>query len=336
VSGHRKLPLYLNLLGLSICLLVATDLLSAYTTTFNTYALGSWLDLGWQASAVATVLAVVCAGRTLPERSPELDDSDTVDGGSETTNALPVDRDAFGLAPLIAGAAGAFLVVISQASSDGASRTALVLAALTVGAVFLRLQLSIADQRAVSRRLDKALREQKQLAITDMLTDLYNRRFVEEVLRLTASRSDRENETLCVMILDLDRFKKVNDTYGHQAGDVVLAEVAARLRRTVRVADVVGRWGGEEFLVVFPVTDLAAALLVSDRIRRAVSAETIRLVDGTRITVTASVGVAEMVAGAGDVDTLLWQADQALYAAKEAGRDRVFAWDAQGRLVAYV
>lgn len=325
VSGHRRLPLPLTLLGLGCGLLVATDLVSAYTTTFQAYAAGSWLDLGWQASALLTVLVVVSIAVGAGGNGQPLDDPEQMYGG-----VLVLDRDVFGLTPLIAGVAGAFFVVVSRAPSGNGSQAALFLAAATVVVMFVRLLLSIVDQRAVSSRLDSSLREQKQLAITDVLTDLYNRRFIEEVLRLEASRAARDDSRLAAILLDVDGFKKVNDTHGHQAGDVVLAEVAARIRRARREADVVGRWGGEEFLVVLPGTDLSAAIAVSDRILRALSGETIRLVDGTRITVTASAGVAMFPRNGGDVDSLLWQADQALYAAKENGRNRAYAWDSSG------
>jgi|GEM_PF-4105786 len=327
MGGHRRLPLALTLLGASSLVLVATDLTSAYTTAFDAYTTGSWLELGWQGSGVLTVLAIIGAART-PDNvvtPPGVDPSDQVDGAE----ALILDRDALGLAPLLAGVAGAFFVVVAQATSGASATAALLLAAVTVVLVFVRLLLSIADQRAVSRRLDDSLREQKQLAITDMLTDLYNRRFIEEVLRLEASRAIREGRPLAVMLLDIDAFKRVNDTYGHQAGDHVLAEAAARIRRAMRNSDMIGRWGGEEFLAVFPNADVASAMRGTERIRQALSGETIRLIDGTRIRVTASAGIATL-SQTGDVDTLLWQVDQALYAAKGNGRDCAHAWNADG------
>ena len=120
-------------------------------------------------------------------------------------------------------------------------------------------------------------------------------------------------------MVDVDHFKAVNDTRGHEAGDLVLQAVANRLRAACRTEDLAGRWGGEEFLVIAPMTDLAGGARLGERIRSSVGAAVVSVADGADIDVTVSVGVA---AGEGGEDVLA-EADAALYAAKRAGRNRV-------------
>lgn len=155
----------------------------------------------------------------------------------------------------------------------------------------------------------------------DDLTGLYNRGFVLEVLEREAARCQRHGTELTIALADLDRFKRVNDAHGHQAGDRVLASCASLLREAVRATDVVGRYGGEEFIIVMPDTALDAGRAVAERIRQAVAAETVA-VGSLELTVTISCGVAAS-RPPHEVDALLARADHALYEAKRAGRDRV-------------
>jgi len=157
-------------------------------------------------------------------------------------------------------------------------------------------------------------------AATDALTGLPNARAVQDTLRRMIAQAGRTMTPVAAVLLDLDHFKLVNDTYGHGKGDEVLAVVGDVLANTVRTSDFVGRSGGEEFLMLLPATDRDGALKVAESVRAAIARITVPLVERP---ITASLGVAVMPQDAGDAETLVRMADRALYAAKAAGRDRV-------------
>jgi len=143
-------------------------------------------------------------------------------------------------------------------------------------------------------------------------------------------RVNQDVTSAAVLLFDVDHFKRVNDTHGHDAGDDVLRELAARTIKSVRSVDLAVRWGGEEFLVVMPETDLANAAAVAERLRAAVAKDsfTVRS-SGEKLAVTISVGVAAAIAVGDDRHRLLKRADDALYNAKSAGRNRVVARSAE-------
>ena len=161
--------------------------------------------------------------------------------------------------------------------------------------------------------------ELRNLAVTDTLTGVWNRRHGTELL--TADLSDRRpDQALSLLMLDIDHFKTINDTFGHQAGDHVLIEVASRLRRSLRGNDMVARWGGEEFVVLLRDCVLSDALRLAEDIRAAIA----EVPFGTMGSITASFGVAEVRDGE-DLTTWVGRADQALYRAKRSGRNEVVA-----------
>jgi diguanylate cyclase (GGDEF)-like protein len=159
---------------------------------------------------------------------------------------------------------------------------------------------------------------------TDGLTGVYNRRHLEELLHSLADSVWGTDHETAVLLLDLDHFKRVNDTAGHAGGDAVLREFARRLQGVVRSSDVAGRWGGEEFLVVLPRTDLLTAVALGEEIRRAIAGQPVEL-EGSSMPVTVSVGCAAGLNGA--PEDLMSRADIALYQAKAGGRNRVVAAD---------
>ncbi len=165
-----------------------------------------------------------------------------------------------------------------------------------------------------------------ELAVVDALTGLNNRRFLETHLASALDQAAHKGRPLSLMILDIDHFKSVNDTYGHDAGDEVLRIFARRIKRVLRSADLVCRLGGEEFVVVMPETPLAVAERVAERVRSAVEKDRFPIdAKATRtIPVTTSIGLAERGADA-NADALMRRADKALYASKSSGRNRVTA-----------
>ena len=171
--------------------------------------------------------------------------------------------------------------------------------------------------------LELANKRLRKLSITDGLTGLYNHRHVHELLRDEWERTLRSGEPLAVAMLDLDRFKQVNDTYGHPTGDVVLYETARILQSAAREIDMVGRYGGEEFIVILPNTDEAAAAQFAERVRQEV-AEYLFRDEANELRMTTSSGVASSSGpGIDQCEALLKLADEALYAAKQGGRNRV-------------
>src|SRR5712691_1038556 len=166
-------------------------------------------------------------------------------------------------------------------------------------------------------------REQLRIQAThDALTGLLNRRAILETLDKELARSARECTPISVIMADLDHFKRVNDTYGHLAGDAVLREAAQRIQASMRVYDAVGRYGGEEFLVVSPGSGLPQAAEQAERLRRRISEKAVRVPD-CAIPVTMSLGVVAATAEVRQPGDLLRLADDALYEAKHNGRDRV-------------
>lgn len=163
-----------------------------------------------------------------------------------------------------------------------------------------------------------------EMAREDGLTRLANRRHLMDVLKHEVMRSSRYGSALSALILDLDKFKRFNDSYGHLKGDDLLRGFSALIKQNIRATDLAGRYGGEEFTVVLPNTPLAGASIVAERIRQATERFTIALDDGARAGTTVSIGAAEFVSGQSE-EQLLASADAALYRAKEGGRNRV-AW----------
>jgi diguanylate cyclase (GGDEF)-like protein/PAS domain S-box-containing protein len=171
----------------------------------------------------------------------------------------------------------------------------------------------------------EASEERRRAAYCDHLTGLSNRRAFFEAAELELGRSRHAPRATSLVVIDADRFKAVNDSHGHAAGDAVLRHLAIALRSTFREVDVVARLGGEEFAVLLPSTGLAGAAAVAERLRQQVAAQCVT-VEGEPIRYTISLGVAEMDDGVAGLDALLRRADQALYAAKARGRNRVVRW----------
>lgn len=164
-----------------------------------------------------------------------------------------------------------------------------------------------------------------QMALLDQLTGLNNRRYLETHLPAMMMQAKSQNRSLCLMILDIDHFKSVNDTHGHDAGDDVLRGFAERVKRVIRTSDLMCRLGGEEFVVIMPDTTLDVAAQIAERVRGSVQAADFHLREGTKsVPVTVSIGLAQERDNP-DPDQLVRRADQALYRSKNEGRNRVTA-----------
>jgi diguanylate cyclase (GGDEF)-like protein len=197
--------------------------------------------------------------------------------------------------------------------------------------VRLRAGTRLVDLQAQLLKAREDLREQ---ATRDSLTHLWNRRSILSELDRELSRSEREASPMGVVIADLDHFKNINDTYGHQAGDEVLREAARRMQSSIRPYDSIGRYGGEEFLILFPGCGQEESFAQADRLRKQL-AQTEMLVNDTKLRVTASFGVVSALPSqVWTQESLIRKSDEALYVAKKSGRNRVHIYSEQAELAA--
>jgi two-component system cell cycle response regulator len=181
-------------------------------------------------------------------------------------------------------------------------------------------------KKRYTERLRDNVQQSIEMAITDGLTGLYNRRYMESHLGALVEQASARGKPLTALVLDIDYFKSVNDTHGHDAGDDVLREFAMRIKKSIRGIDLACRLGGEEFVIIMPETDMAVATIVAERLRRRIASEPFPIVHGSQaIDVTISIGIATLDGAEDTAATILKRADQALYRAKRDGRNRVVA-----------
>ncbi|MFP5409467.1 MAG: GGDEF domain-containing protein [Gammaproteobacteria bacterium] len=190
--------------------------------------------------------------------------------------------------------------------------------------VMAQLEASKAQAERAAAQLKQANANLEVLAATDPLTGLNNRRHFMARSRAETSKSARTGEPIAILAIDIDHFKRINDRFGHAAGDEVLRAIAQNVSAQLRPTDLIGRWGGEEFMVLLPATGTAQAHNIAERIRLGVEALRVES-GGTEISVTLSIGVAEYPTDGSGLDTVFNRADERLYDAKHAGRNRVVA-----------
>jgi diguanylate cyclase (GGDEF)-like protein len=180
--------------------------------------------------------------------------------------------------------------------------------------------------QVVTEELEQTNRELTQLSLTDHLTQIHNRVKLDAVMAEEMARATRYQYTFSVILLDIDHFKHVNDTHGHIVGDAVLVRLACILKKHIRENDTLGRWGGEEFLLILPHTDLDRACALAEKLRQTIEAEVFP-VAGYK---TCSFGITSCYPG-DNMTRLLARADHALYEAKNLGRNRVQVQEPSGR-----
>jgi two-component system cell cycle response regulator len=179
-------------------------------------------------------------------------------------------------------------------------------------------------KKRYTERLRDNVQMSIEMAITDALTGLYNRRYMETHLAALVEQAANRGKPITVMVLDIDYFKSINDGHGHDAGDDVLREFALRVRRSIRNIDLACRYGGEEFVIVMPETDMGVATVVAERLRRRIATEPFSIQQGAgSLPVTISIGIAALSEPTDTAAVILKRADQALYRAKRDGRNRV-------------
>lgn len=170
-------------------------------------------------------------------------------------------------------------------------------------------------------KITNAQEKLAELAHYDALTKLVNRRYATELIAQQLKQARRTQQATSIAVIDIDHFKQINDRHGHDCGDDVLRKVSGLLRRSVREQDIVARWGGEEFLIVLPATDLTGAHIIAESVRHQISISPVTC-DDKIISVTASIGIAEIGIGESFRDSFV-RADKSLYLAKQSGRNRV-------------
>ncbi len=215
------------------------------------------------------------------------------------------------------------VIELDQPHKDGhlvATEVALTLHGQGSLSVALGVSRDITERKRAEEALRLRFQSLEQLASTDLLTGAWNRRHFEEAVAGEMHRARRYGHPVALLMLDIDHFKQINDTHGHQEGDRVLREMADRVRSVIRLSDSLTRWGGEEFIVLMPDTGLSSASTLAERIRESLGGQ---LFEGVG-RVTVSIGVAEYLPAASR-EAWLERADQAMYRAKGAGRNRVMA-----------
>ncbi len=193
--------------------------------------------------------------------------------------------------------------------------------------IFVSQQKNIHDKIKQFDQLTQRITQLEEVCTVDPLTNLYNRRYLEERIEKEISRSHRRGFPISCLMIDVDNFKSINDTYGHQTGDIVLMKIALILMDSCRTADVICRYGGEEFTVVLPETDTTGALMTAERIREKVENEVFSI-NGVDFSISVSIGVSSKTANQPiNKQILIELADKSLYKAKRSGKNRVMIYE---------
>jgi diguanylate cyclase len=184
----------------------------------------------------------------------------------------------------------------------------------------------VTDASLYQSKLQETTEKLRELSNRDGLTRLFNRRYIEESLSSEFQRARRYEHNLSVILTDIDFFKKVNDVHGHLAGDEVLRVISQRLTQGIRASDILGRYGGEEFLIILPETDIAGAKILAERLREAIQSEPVEA-DGKALDISISLGITQIRDKTAAYEQLIAEADVGLYQSKENGRNCTTVFD---------
>jgi len=328
----KRLRMAIRILSAALAILAISDSYATYTVLQNTYTSGL-MDLGWAIGCFGIALSIQAmrwlSGRKAADETPPQEPSSFA--------TAPIWRSLLPYA-LVPALIGLVLYVWKRDQADplavGTYMCGLVLLVL----IFVKQFVSVREIHLLNRglrstqhilhekntALEQANARLDALATTDVLTNLPNHRGLQTLLEQECERARRFGRPLSLLFLDGDRFKQINDTYGHAAGDTVLRELGERARSVLRAGDTVGRFGGEEFLMLLPETGAQEAQVVAERLRSAVAACSLaaREVEGG-IAVTVSIGLGSYPTDGATASEILEQADQAMYWAKRLGRNQV-------------
>ncbi|MBV9281290.1 MAG: diguanylate cyclase [Chloroflexi bacterium] len=341
LSAHARDPVMrstIRVLSAGLAMIVVTDSIFDYQTLHGTYATGGLVDVGWPLGYMLIALGALAARLSMAEEGQSSAEAEAF-AEEASQPRLWHTLAPYGLVPAVA----ALMVYAGHVRGDekvepgvfvgGAVLIALVLvrqllvilenrqlyrAAVANAA---RLQAAEAELRANNRALAEANTRLESLATTDPLTNLPNHRAVVAAIDHELERAHRYNRSFALLFIDIDHFKSLNDGCGHSAGDAALREFAAVVQSALRGSDVLGRWGGEEFVVILPETDPDGAAAIAERLRALVAGHPLSLASGPRL--TCSIGVAHFPFDVRDREGLIEMADRAMYAAKRLGRNQV-------------
>lgn len=344
LAGHSKaghLRLTIQILSLGLLSIIITDTVFAYETLHGTYATGGLIDLGWPLGYMLICLGALAA-QVATARPAEI----TEEPPEAVKEYLPgyLVPAWYSVAPyVLVPVVGALMVYVGHVRGDVAVDPGVYIGgAVLIGTVLVRQILIILENRQLYRAMavyadqlqatEQDLRTNNQalvaantrlelLATTDVLTGLPNHGAMVATLDHELERAHRYNRPFCLLFIDVDHFKAVNDAYGHSVGDEALREFTTVLRTALRGSDVVGRWGGEEFMAILPETDLDAASEVAERMRGKAAGHALALASGHML--TCSVGIACFPEDGSDRSSVIEMADRAMYAAKRLGRNQV-------------
>ncbi len=333
-AQERALRPVVVLFSLGLGCILVIDTAFAYGNLHGTYATGGVVDVGWSLGYMLIALATRAARQALAHAVREGHASQTL---TASAPAPPLWRALLPYAFL--PAVGALVVSTGHLRDATPLERGVWIGAGVLGAVVvLRQVVALLETRQLYRQVEErnqalaaANARLETLASTDPLTGLLNHRAFHARLDEEIARAGRGGQPLALLLVDLDDFRAINNTHGHQAGDRALAAIAAALRGSLRAGDSAGRLGGDEFAALLPAADLPEALAVAERARAAIAGSALPAGDAT-IHATTSLGVAVLPRHARTRDALIAAADQAAYAAKDAGKDCVRASGDPSRL----